>query len=78
MGVILDEAESAGRLVEPVEAHDEPLDFAALGEELVDLLLGRVEGEVADVQRRGVFQGVVFWRGAATLAFSLVVWGGEC
>lgn len=38
MGVVFDEAEAAGGLVESVEAHDEALDLAALGEELVDLL----------------------------------------
>ena len=54
--VVLDEAEAAGRLVEAVQAHDQALDAAAFAEELVDLLLGRVEGEVADVQRRGVLQ----------------------
>ena len=54
MGVVLDEAEAAGGLVEAVEAHDEPLDLAAFGEELVDLLFRRVEGQVADVERRCV------------------------
>ena len=44
--VVLDEAEAAGRLGEAVEAHDEALDLAALGEELVDLLLSGVEGAV--------------------------------
>lgn len=38
MGVVFDEAEAARGLVESVEAHDEALDLAALGEELVDLL----------------------------------------
>ena len=47
MGVVLDEAEAAGRLVEAVEAHDEALDLAALAEELVDLLFGCVEGSKA-------------------------------
>lgn len=46
MGVVFDEAEAAGRLGEPVEAHDEALDLAALGEELVDLLFGGVERAV--------------------------------
>lgn len=44
MGVVLNEAEAAGGLVEAVEAHDDALDFAALGEELVDLLFCGVEG----------------------------------
>jgi hypothetical protein len=64
VGVVLDEAESARRLLEAVEAHDQALDLAALGEELVDLLLGGVEGEVADVERGCVAQ-LVFGRGGA-------------
>lgn len=58
MGVVLDEAEAAGGLGEAVEAHDEALDLADLGEELVDLLFGGVEGEVADVEGRGVGERV--------------------
>lgn len=46
MGVVLDEAEAAGGLVESIEAHDEPLDFAALGKELVDLLFCGVKGAI--------------------------------
>jgi hypothetical protein len=49
--VVLDKAEPARRLLEAVEAHDEPLDLAAFGEKLVDLLLGSVEGQVADIER---------------------------
>ena len=56
MRVVLDKAEAAGRLVEAVQAHDQALDAAAFAEELVDLLLGRVEGEVADVEGCGVLQ----------------------
>jgi len=56
VGVVLDEAEATRRLLEAVEAHDEALDFAALAEELVDLLLGGVEGKVADVERARVFE----------------------
>ena len=44
MGVVFDEAEAAWGLVEAVEAHDEAFDFAAFGEELVDLLFCCVEG----------------------------------
>lgn len=58
VGVVFDEAEAARRLGEAVQPHDQPFDLAALGEELVDLLLGRVEREVADVQRRGVLERV--------------------
>ena len=50
VGVVLDEAEAARRLLEAVEAHDEALNLAALAEELVYLLLGGVEGEIADVE----------------------------
>jgi hypothetical protein len=62
--VVLDEAEAARCLLEAVQAHDQALDLAALGEELVDLLLGGVEGEVADVERGRVAQ-LVFGRGGA-------------
>jgi hypothetical protein len=44
VGEVLDEAEAAGRLGESVEAHDQSLDLAYFGEELVDLLFGCVEG----------------------------------
>jgi hypothetical protein len=54
--VVLDEAEAAGRLLEAVKPHDEALDLAAFAEQLVYLLLGRVEGEVADVERGCVFE----------------------
>jgi len=64
--VVLHEAEAAGSFVEAVQAHDQPLDAAAFAEELVDLLLGRVEGEVADVKRCGVLQLVHgVWGGGA-------------
>lgn len=53
---ILHEAEPAGRLLVLVQAHDDALDVPALGEELVDLLLRGVEGEVAHVQRGGGLQ----------------------
>jgi len=66
--VVLDEAEAAGRLVEAVQAHDQALDAAALAEQLVDLFLGRVEGQVADVQRRRVLQLVDRFRGWGPVA----------
>ena len=47
--VVLDEAEAAGSLVEPVEAHDQALNLAALGEELVDLLFRGIEGPRSQV-----------------------------
>lgn len=58
MRVVLHEAEAAGRFVETVQAHDQALDAAAFAEELVDLLFGRVEGEVADVEGGRVLQFV--------------------
>jgi hypothetical protein len=56
VGVVLDEAEATGRLLETVEAHNEAFNLAALAKQLVDLLFGGVEGEIADVERRGVFE----------------------
>lgn len=58
VGKVFDKAETAGCLVEAIQPHDQPFDLAALAEQLVDLLLGREEREVADVERRGVRQGV--------------------
>ncbi|KAL1430767.1 hypothetical protein MTO96_002366 [Rhipicephalus appendiculatus] len=63
--VVLDEAEAARRLVEAVQPHDHLLDVAALGEELVDLFLGRVEGHVADVERRAQPEQPFLLRSAA-------------
>ena len=67
MSVVFDEAEAAGGLLEAIQAHDEALDLTTLGEELVDLLLGGVEGEVADVEGGGVGELVfdVWGRGAS-------------
>ena len=62
MGVILDKAEAAGRLLEAIQPHDQALDLATFAEEFVDLLLGGVEGEVADIERRRIFE-LVFGRG---------------
>jgi hypothetical protein len=54
--VILDEAESTWCFLEPIKAHDEALDFATFTKELMDLLFGGVEGEVADVEGCSVFE----------------------
>ena len=43
VSVVLDKAEAARRLLKAIETHDQALDLAALGEQLVDLLLGGVE-----------------------------------
>lgn len=64
MCVVLDEAEATGRLVEAIEAHDEALDLAALGEELVDLLFCCVEGAVEDLVR--IDNGAWAWKGEQT------------
>lgn len=80
MGVVLHKAEAAGRFVEAIQAHDQALDAAAFAEELVDLLLGRVEGEIADVEGCGVlqlFHGI--WGGGAVggvAALALVLFVG--
>lgn len=58
MGIVLHEAEPTRRLGEAVQTHHQTLDLAGLGEELVDLLFGCVEGEVADVEGCGVGEGV--------------------
>ena len=49
--IIFDEAESARRPLELVQTHDDALDVAAFAEQLVELLLCRVEGHVAHVER---------------------------
>ena len=50
MRIVLHEAEAAGGFVEAVEAHYQPFDLAAFGEEFVDLFFRGVEGEVAYVE----------------------------
>lgn len=54
---ILYKAEATGGFLDLIQTHDNPLDISALGEELLDLLLGGVEGQVADIQRGGNLQG---------------------
>ena len=54
--VVLHEAEAAGRPLELVEPHDDSLDLAAHPEQLVDLLLRRVERHVAHIQCCGLPQ----------------------
>eukprot|EP00401_Gymnodinium_catenatum_P020360 CAMPEP_0117551536 /NCGR_PEP_ID=MMETSP0784-20121206/49241_1 /TAXON_ID=39447 /ORGANISM="" /LENGTH=276 /DNA_ID=CAMNT_0005348577 /DNA_START=51 /DNA_END=878 /DNA_ORIENTATION=+ len=55
VGHELHEAETARRLLESVQAHDDPLHLAAFRKELVNLLLCGVEGQVPDVDRPGDF-----------------------
>jgi hypothetical protein len=66
--VVLDEAEATGRLLKAVKAHDEALDLTAFAKQLVYLLFGGVEGEVADVEGSSVFELVFgLGRGLAVL-----------
>lgn len=53
---ILYKAEATGGFLDLVQTHDNPLDIPALGEELLDLLLRGVEGQVADIERGGNLQ----------------------
>lgn len=53
---ILYKAEATGGFLDLVQTHDNSLDIPALGKELLDLLLGGVEGQVADIQRGGNLQ----------------------
>lgn len=71
--VVLDEAEAAGRFLEAVEAHYEALDFAAFGEEFVDLFFGCIEGQVSYVERRSIFELLVRRWGALVLVFIAAV-----
>ena len=61
VSVVFDEAESARRLLKAVEAHDKALDLATLGKQLMYLLLGSVEGQVANIERGRVFELFVYW-----------------
>ena len=54
--IILYEAEPARGTLELVEAHDDAFDVSRLAEKLVQLLLGRVERHVPDVQRARLFE----------------------
>lgn len=49
-GRVFDEAKAARRFPDTIQTDHHALNFAALGEELVDLLLGRVERQIAHVQ----------------------------
>jgi len=65
---ILNKTKAARCLLESVESHDHPLHISTHGEELIDLLLRRVEGEVAHVERRarsqflGIFLTGELWK----------------
>lgn len=54
--ILQDETETAGGLGVLIQPHDNLLDLSRPEEELVHLLLGGVEGHVADVNRRGGLQ----------------------
>lgn len=62
--VILHEAEATGCFLDLVQPHDDPLDITTFGEELLDLLFGGVEGQVAHVQRGGDLQELLLFRRA--------------
>ena len=49
-GRVLDKAKAARRLPDSIQTDHHAIDLAALGEQLVDLLFGRVERQVAHVQ----------------------------
>ena len=49
--VVLHEAEAAGRLLVPVQPHDDPLHLARTAKELIELLLRCEEAQVANVER---------------------------
>ena len=68
----LHEAEAAGRPPELVQAHDDAADLAAAAVQCVDLLLRRVEGEVAHVESGGLAQLLLL-----LLSASLEENGGE-
>lgn len=53
---ILYKAKTTRGFLDLVQTHDNPFDISALGEELLDLLLSGVEGQVADIQRGGNLQ----------------------
>lgn len=55
-GEVLNKAEATRGLLELVEAHNDALDISAAAEQLVQLLLGGVEGEVTHVQGGGQVQ----------------------
>lgn len=38
----------------PIQAHDDTFDFTTFGKELVNLFFSCEEGQIADVQGRGV------------------------
>lgn len=61
MSKVLNKAEATRRLVEAVQSHDQPLDLAALAEQLIDLLLGREERQVANIESGRMSERVLGW-----------------
>ncbi|RUP47905.1 hypothetical protein BC936DRAFT_145189 [Jimgerdemannia flammicorona] len=47
--VVFNKAEPAWHLLVPIQPHDDMLDLAIFREQLIDLLLGGVEGQVANI-----------------------------
>lgn len=70
--VVLHETEPARRLLESVEAHHDALHLTAFAEQLVYLFFRGVEGEVSDVQRRGILELLVDLRRGAAFVGTVV------
>lgn len=51
-GYSLNETEPAGSSLNPIQTHDDTLDFPRHREQLVDLSLRSIESEIPDVERR--------------------------
>jgi hypothetical protein len=67
-GDVLDKAKAAGGAAGRVEAHDHPPDGGGQAKELVHLLFGGVEGQVADVQGAGGGEGALVLLGRSAEA----------
>lgn len=74
--IVLDKAKSTGGLLVTVQTHDDTLDLATFGKELIDLLLCREEGEISNVEsgRVGKVSGQLGRRALVLLVF---VGGGD-
>lgn len=72
MSVVLNKAKSTRRFVKAVQAHDQSLDAATFAKQLVNLLLSRVEREIAHIQGGRNLQ-LVFRLGLQLVLIVLVV-----
>lgn len=89
MRIVFYKAETAGCLIESIQAHNESLDFATFREELVDLFFGCVEGpigvrwclsswregnlQVSYVEGSGVLQWIFCWLFWSSMSFVSVI-----